>query len=55
LSVDGIFGSNTQLKLKSAQRSAGVTADGVYGPNTRNAMRWGTDKGNCVRFSSLTW
>ncbi|MGW4060928.1 peptidoglycan-binding domain-containing protein [Amycolatopsis sp. NPDC004747] len=40
LAVDGGFGPRTEAALKGVQGSIGTTADGVYGPNTRNAMRF---------------
>ncbi|WP_331741777.1 peptidoglycan-binding domain-containing protein [Streptomyces sp. NBC_01006] len=40
LDEDGQFGPATTKALKRAQTMAGVTADGVYGPNTRDALKW---------------
>ncbi|MGY0070330.1 peptidoglycan-binding domain-containing protein [Streptomyces sp. QTS137] len=40
LALDGVFGSLTKSALVSVQKKVGVTADGEYGPNTRNAMVW---------------
>jgi len=37
-SVDGIFGTNTEVALKSFQRNSGLIADGIYGPNTCSAL-----------------
>ncbi|WP_416971062.1 peptidoglycan-binding domain-containing protein [Streptomyces sp. 4F14] len=37
---DGIFGAGTQAALRRAQSREGQTADGVYGPRTRDALRW---------------
>jgi peptidoglycan LD-endopeptidase CwlK len=34
LAVDGIFGSGTESALRSFQRSRGIAADGIAGPNT---------------------
>ncbi|MFP7254664.1 peptidoglycan-binding domain-containing protein [Terribacillus goriensis] len=34
LALDGIFGSRTEAALKSFQKSKGIAADGVAGPNT---------------------
>lgn len=34
LAVDGIFGSGTESALKSFQKSKGIAADGIAGPNT---------------------
>lgn len=39
--IDGIFGSNTEAALKSLQRSSGLDPDGIYGPNTCNALTRG--------------
>ncbi|MGC4949382.1 peptidoglycan-binding domain-containing protein [Streptomyces sp. DT224] len=38
--VDGVFGDKTFAALKRVQAQIGVTADGVYGPKTRDAMVW---------------
>lgn len=38
LSVDNDFGENTRLALIRAQKRSGVTGDGVYGPDTRDAL-----------------
>jgi peptidoglycan hydrolase-like protein with peptidoglycan-binding domain len=40
LSVDGDFGPRTEAALKGVQSSIGTAADGVYGPNTRDRMRF---------------
>ncbi|MFC8538308.1 peptidoglycan-binding protein [Streptomyces sp. NPDC057249] len=40
LSVDNDFGENTRLALIRAQKRAGTGADGIYGPNTRDALGW---------------
>jgi peptidoglycan hydrolase-like protein with peptidoglycan-binding domain len=40
LSIDDNFGRNTETALKAVQRFIGTSADGVYGPNTRNAMKF---------------
>ncbi|WP_246113626.1 peptidoglycan-binding domain-containing protein [Streptomyces montanus] len=37
---DGIFGAGTQAALRRAQSDEGQTADGVYGPRTRDAIHW---------------
>lgn len=36
--ADGVFGKNTLAGLIAFQNSAGLTADGVYGEKTRNAL-----------------
>ena len=34
LTADGIFGTNTETKVKEFQKQAGLTADGIVGPKT---------------------
>ena len=36
----GTYGSSTVTAVKNVQKLAGITADGVYGPQTRAAMKW---------------
>jgi murein L,D-transpeptidase YcbB/YkuD len=38
ITVDGSFGPATASALKSVQRSKGISADGIYGTQTRKAM-----------------
>ena len=38
ITVDGVYGSDSEKKMKEIQGTIGVTADGVYGPNTKNKM-----------------
>jgi peptidoglycan hydrolase-like protein with peptidoglycan-binding domain len=38
LEEDGVFGGRTEAMLKQAQSYVGTAVDGVYGPNTRNAI-----------------
>jgi hypothetical protein len=40
LLLDGKFGAATQRLLTKVQRIEGVDPDGVYGPKTRDAMKW---------------
>jgi len=47
LAWDGQFGPDTYNALLKVQRSIGVTIDGVYGPNTRDKMRWWGSQGGC--------
>ena len=41
--VDGKFGQATKTAVINVQNAHGLTPDGVYGKNTRNAMRWSVD------------
>ncbi|MET7987690.1 peptidoglycan-binding domain-containing protein [Streptomyces sp. NPDC005281] len=38
--IDGKFGPKTAAALARVQRSLGVDADGVYGPQTRDKIKW---------------
>ncbi|MFI1224909.1 MULTISPECIES: peptidoglycan-binding protein [unclassified Streptomyces] len=38
--VDGSFGPKTYSALWAAQGKAGTKQDGIYGPNTRDALKW---------------
>ena len=38
IGVDGQFGPRTEEATRQFQRSAGITADGIVGPQSRNAM-----------------
>ncbi|MFE5338775.1 peptidoglycan-binding protein [Isoptericola sp. NPDC056578] len=40
IAADGVFGNNTRDALVAVQKKIGVTADGRYGPETRNKMKW---------------
>ena len=40
ISQDGVFGSATVKALKAAQSRHKITADGVYGPKTRDKLCW---------------
>lgn len=40
LALDSDFGPATKAALQAAQRDAGITADGVYGPVTRDHLFW---------------
>ena len=37
-SIDGDYGPTTEQAVAALQRSAGITADGIYGPETRKAL-----------------
>jgi hypothetical protein len=44
LTVDGDFGTKTRDALNKVQDvTSGLTADGVYGPNTRKGILWEVD------------
>jgi peptidoglycan hydrolase-like protein with peptidoglycan-binding domain len=38
--ADGIYGSGTVAAVESLQKLFGLTADGVYGPKTRDKLKW---------------
>jgi len=38
LPIDGAFGAQTTAATKALQRAAGITADGIVGPTTRQAL-----------------
>lgn len=40
LATDGIFGNATVNALKAAQRAEGLSADGVYGPQTAAKLKF---------------
>jgi Putative peptidoglycan binding domain len=40
LTQDGEYGSLTEAAVKHVQSILGISVDGVYGPQTRNAMKW---------------
>ena len=52
LAWDGQFGPATYNALLKVQRAIGVTIDGVYGPNTRDKMRWWGSQGGCASRTS---
>jgi hypothetical protein len=54
LTPDGIYGAKTAGAVKRTQMQEGVTADGSWGPTTRDTMGWptyyvttGTPTGGC--------
>lgn len=40
LTLTGEFGTATRNALRSIQSAANLEVDGVYGPDTRNEMKW---------------
>jgi hypothetical protein len=40
VAIDGDFGPHTKQALINLQRQLGITADGVYGPQTRRRMKF---------------
>lgn len=40
LAVDGGFGSATRKALTSAQAREGITADGLYGSQSKTHLKW---------------
>jgi peptidoglycan hydrolase-like protein with peptidoglycan-binding domain len=37
--IDGVYGSETAAGVKAMQQALGVTADGIFGPETYNALK----------------
>lgn len=51
LHADGNFGPRTEAALKAVQRYIGTDPDGIYGPNTRDRMKFTTpDRVHCYRY-----
>lgn len=48
LRVDGSFGDRTYTALRAVQEHHRISVDGVYGPQTGNAMRWVTPYDACI-------
>jgi hypothetical protein len=40
IAVDNVFGPATERALRNVQRVLGITADGIYGPQTRDHICW---------------
>ncbi|MGY4643964.1 peptidoglycan-binding domain-containing protein [Cellulomonas sp. URHB0016] len=53
--VDGNFGPATKTALVSFQRSKGLSADGIYGPNTMQAMKFSSEVPVSGSFSCHVW
>lgn len=49
LGVDGAYGRETFLAVQDLQENYGLGADGIYGPQTRNAMKHAGSLGHCGR------
>jgi peptidoglycan hydrolase-like protein with peptidoglycan-binding domain len=45
--VDSDFGPITERELKIVQARLGLDDDGVYGPKTRDKLRWRSTNGHC--------
>lgn len=50
--VDGIYGTQTQNAVKSFQRKNGLTADGIAGKDTLNAMGISSNSSSSGKFTS---
>ena len=50
--VDGIYGTQTQNAVKSFQRKNGLTADGIAGKDTLNAMGISSGSSSSGKFTS---
>jgi peptidoglycan hydrolase-like protein with peptidoglycan-binding domain len=51
LDVDGSFGARSEAALKAVQSSIGTSPDGIYGPKTRDRMKFMTpDRVHCYRY-----
>lgn len=50
--VDGIYGTQTQNAVKSFQRKNGLTADGIAGKDTLNAMGISSNSSSSSKFTS---
>ena len=55
-SIDGIYGGGTSGAVKAFQRAVGISADGDYGPKTREQFRLkGYNKGGLADFTGPAW
>lgn len=46
--VDNHFGPTTEAELKKVQAALGLKDDGVYGPKTRDKLKWRSSNGHCA-------
>lgn len=46
--VDGHFGPITEAELMKVQADLRLKDDGVYGPNTRDKLKWRSSNGHCA-------
>ena len=51
LAWDGIFGPKTEAAVVYAQQAEHIYADGVYGPQTRDHLKWLTIDYKCLRLA----
>ncbi|MFC7756765.1 peptidoglycan-binding protein [Catellatospora bangladeshensis] len=52
LTMDGDFGTKTQEALLAVQDYLDISIDGSYGPQTRDAMWWGSGPGGpCAKIA----
>lgn len=55
-SVDGIFGSNTEVAVRNFQSATGISADGIVGNNTRAQFKLkGYKTGGLADFTGPAW
>lgn len=55
LTPDGIYGAKTAGAVKRTQMQEGVTADGSWGPTTRDTMSWPVYNGTTHAQESWCW
>ncbi|MCU1421103.1 MAG: secreted peptidoglycan binding protein [Microbacteriaceae bacterium] len=52
LATDGAFGPATNTALRQVQAALGLSADGIYGTQTRNSILWSASDLTCNHISS---